>query len=220
MGGCDYDQDRAGLQAHADRLQHGRRPRQDLRRGAAGPVAPNARRCRWAPSIRCSSSTPPAPPASPRACSTPPAATCCGPSSRWTGPSTCGPNDVFWCTADIGWITGHTYVAYGPLAAGATQVVFEGIPTFPHAGRFWQMIEKHKVTIFYTAPTAIRSLIKAAESDEKVHPEELGPVAACASSARSASRSIPKPGCGTTGTWAASAARSSTPSGRPRPAAT
>ena len=81
------------------------------------------------------------------------------------------PEDVFWCTADIGWITGHTYVAYGPLAAGATQVVFEGIPTFPHAGRFWQMIEKHKVTIFYTAPTAIRSLIKAADSDEKVHPK-------------------------------------------------
>jgi acetyl-CoA synthetase len=81
------------------------------------------------------------------------------------------PDDVFWCTADIGWITGHTYVAYGPLAAGATQVIFEGIPTFPHAGRFWQMIEKHKVSIFYTAPTAIRSLIKAAESDEKVHPK-------------------------------------------------
>ncbi|MGJ7579262.1 acetate--CoA ligase [Variovorax sp. RHLX14] len=81
------------------------------------------------------------------------------------------PDDVFWCTADIGWITGHTYVTYGPLAAGATQVVFEGIPTFPHAGRFWQMIEKHKVSIFYTAPTAIRSLIKAAESDDKVHPK-------------------------------------------------
>jgi acetyl-CoA synthetase len=80
------------------------------------------------------------------------------------------PRDVFWCTADIGWITGHTYVAYGPLAAGCTQVVFEGIPTFPNAGRFWQMIEKHKVSVFYTAPTAIRSLIKAAEGDEKVHP--------------------------------------------------
>jgi len=81
------------------------------------------------------------------------------------------PSDVFWCTADIGWITGHTYVAYGPLAAGATQIVFEGVPTYPNAGRFWQMIERHKVTIFYTAPTAIRSLIKAAETDEKVHPK-------------------------------------------------
>ncbi|MBK7547448.1 MAG: acetate--CoA ligase [Rhodoferax sp.] len=81
------------------------------------------------------------------------------------------PTDVFWCTADIGWITGHTYVAYGPLAAGATQIIFEGVPTYPNAGRFWQMIERHKCTIFYTAPTAIRSLIKAAESDEKVHPD-------------------------------------------------
>ena len=79
-------------------------------------------------------------------------------------------DDVFWCTADIGWITGHSYVAYGPLAAGATQVVFEGIPTYPDAGRFWKMIQQHKVSIFYTAPTAIRSLIKAAEADEKVHP--------------------------------------------------
>jgi acetyl-CoA synthetase len=81
------------------------------------------------------------------------------------------PNDVFWCTADIGWITGHTYITYGPLAAGATQVVFEGIPTYPNAGRFWQMIEKHKVSIFYTAPTAIRSLIKAADADAAVHPD-------------------------------------------------
>ncbi|WP_313604911.1 acetate--CoA ligase [Comamonas jiangduensis] len=81
------------------------------------------------------------------------------------------PSDVFWCTADIGWITGHTYVAYGPLAAGATQIVFEGVPTFPHAGRFWEMIERHACTVFYTAPTAIRSLIKAAETDEQVHPK-------------------------------------------------
>jgi acetyl-CoA synthetase len=80
-------------------------------------------------------------------------------------------SDVFWCTADIGWITGHTYVAYGPLAAGATQIVFEGVPTFPNAGRFWQVIERHKATIFYTAPTAIRSLIKASTSDESVHPK-------------------------------------------------
>lgn len=70
------------------------------------------------------------------------------------------PTDIFWCTADVGWITGHSYVAYGPLAMGATQVIFEGIPTYPHAGRFWEIIEKHRVTTFYTAPTAIRSLIK------------------------------------------------------------
>ncbi len=81
------------------------------------------------------------------------------------------PTDVFWCTADIGWITGHSYITYGPLTLGGTQVVFEGVPTYPNAGRFWDMIAKHKVTLFYTAPTAIRSLIKAAEADEKVHPK-------------------------------------------------
>jgi acetyl-CoA synthetase len=70
------------------------------------------------------------------------------------------PDDIFWCTADVGWITGHSYVAYAPLAVGGTQVIFEGIPTYPDAGRFWQMIERHRVSIFYTAPTAIRSLIK------------------------------------------------------------
>ncbi|MFH0131843.1 acetate--CoA ligase [Variovorax sp. VaC1] len=80
-------------------------------------------------------------------------------------------DDVFWCTADIGWVTGHTYIAYGPLAIGATEVVFEGVPTFPDAGRFWQMIERHGVTAFYTAPTAIRSLIKAAEGNPAVHPD-------------------------------------------------
>ena len=81
------------------------------------------------------------------------------------------PDDIFWCTADIGWVTGHTYIAYGPLALGGTEIVFEGVPVYPDAGRFWQMIEKHKVTIFYTAPTAIRSLIKAAESNPAVHPD-------------------------------------------------
>ena len=69
-------------------------------------------------------------------------------------------SDIFWCTADVGWITGHTYVAYGPLAVGATQVIFEGVPTYPKADRFWKLIENHKVSVFYTAPTAIRSLIK------------------------------------------------------------
>ena len=81
------------------------------------------------------------------------------------------PEDVFWCTADIGWVTGHSYITYGPLAAGATEIVFEGVPTYPNAGRFWQMIERHKCSIFYTAPTAIRSLIKASETNEQVHPK-------------------------------------------------
>jgi len=81
------------------------------------------------------------------------------------------PSDIFWCTADIGWVTGHSYIAYGPLAVGGTQIVFEGVPTFPNAGRFWEMIQKHKATIFYTAPTAIRSLIKASNTDPNVHPK-------------------------------------------------
>lgn len=80
------------------------------------------------------------------------------------------PDDIFWCTADIGWVTGHTYIAYGPLATGATQVVFEGVPTYPDVGRFWKMIQDHKVSIFYTAPTAIRSLIKAGEASPECHP--------------------------------------------------
>ncbi len=82
------------------------------------------------------------------------------------------PDDVFWCTADIGWVTGHTYITYGPLACGATEIVFEGVPTYPDAGRFWKMIQDHKVTVFYTAPTAIRSLIKAADNTPAVHPKK------------------------------------------------
>ncbi|XP_072296794.1 acyl-CoA synthetase short chain family member 2 like [Eucyclogobius newberryi] len=70
------------------------------------------------------------------------------------------PGDVFWCTADIGWITGHSYITYGPLANGATSVLFEGVPTYPHVGRFWEIIQKYKVSKFYTAPTAIRLLMK------------------------------------------------------------
>ena len=80
------------------------------------------------------------------------------------------PDDVFWCTADIGWVTGHTYITYGPLACGGTEIVFEGVPTYPDAGRFWKMIQDHKVSVFYTAPTAIRSLIKAADTNPAVAP--------------------------------------------------
>jgi len=81
------------------------------------------------------------------------------------------PGDVFWCTADVGWITGHTYLIYGPLLAGATTVIFEGVPTYPDAGRFWDVVEKHKVNQFYTAPTAIRALL--AKGHEVVNKYDL-----------------------------------------------
>lgn len=75
-------------------------------------------------------------------------------------------NEIYWCTADVGWITGHTYIVYGPLANGATVLMFEGVPNYPHVGRFWEVVQKHKVNIFYTAPTAIRALMR--EGDEPV----------------------------------------------------
>ncbi len=75
----------------------------------------------------------------------------------------CHDEDIFWCTADIGWVTGHSYIVYGPLAAGATEVMFEGIPTYPQPDRFWEVVDKHKVSIFYTAPTAIRALMSFGE---------------------------------------------------------
>jgi acetyl-CoA synthetase len=77
------------------------------------------------------------------------------------------PNEVYWCTADVGWVTGHTYILYGPLANGATTLMFEGIPNYPDSSRFWQVIDKHKVSIFYTAPTAIRSLMRDGEGPVK-----------------------------------------------------
>jgi acetyl-CoA synthetase len=75
-------------------------------------------------------------------------------------------DDIYWCTADVGWVTGHSYIVYGPLANGATAVVFEGVPNYPNVSRFWEVIDRHKVTVFYTAPTAIRALMR--EGDEPV----------------------------------------------------
>ena len=79
------------------------------------------------------------------------------------------PGEIYWCTADVGWVTGHSYIVYGPLANGATTLVFEGVPTYPDAGRFWQVVEKHKVNIFYTAPTAIRALERLGDEPVKKH---------------------------------------------------
>ena len=75
-------------------------------------------------------------------------------------------NDVYWCTADIGWVTGHSYIIYGPLANGATTIMFEGVPNYPDSSRWWQIVDKYKVNIFYTAPTAIRALRR--EGDKPV----------------------------------------------------
>ena len=78
-------------------------------------------------------------------------------------------DDIFWCTADVGWVTGHSYVVYGPLANGATSLMFEGVPNYPDFGRFWQVVDKHKVTLFYTAPTAIRALMREGDEPVKKH---------------------------------------------------
>ena len=123
-------------------------------------------------------------------------------------------DDVYWCTADIGWVTGHSYVVYGPLANGATVLMYEGAPDWPEKDRFWQIVERYGVTIFYTAPTAIRAFMRWGTE----WPAQTRPVDRCACSDRSASRSIRKRGSGTTGTSAASGVRLSTPGGRRKPA--
>ena len=77
------------------------------------------------------------------------------------------PGEVYWCTADVGWVTGHTYIVYGPLANGATTLMFEGVPNYPSVSRFWDVVDKHQVNIFYTAPTAIRALMRDGEAPVK-----------------------------------------------------
>ena len=121
-------------------------------------------------------------------------------------------DDVFWCTADIGWVTGHSYLVYGPLANGATCVMYEGAPDTPRKDRFWDICERRGVTILYTAPTAIRAFMKWGDRASRSFTTSR----ASASSARLASRSTPKRGCGTASTSAATGVRSSTHGGRPR----
>ena len=84
--------------------------------------------------------------------------------------------DIYWCTADVGWVTGHSYIVYGPLANGATTLMFEGVPNYPDTSRFWQVVDKHQVNIFYTAPTAIRALMREGEAPvKKTSPQEPAP---------------------------------------------
>ena len=122
--------------------------------------------------------------------------------------------DIYWCTADVGWVTGHSYIVYGPLANGAVTLMFEGVPNYPSMSRFWEVVDKHKVNIIYTAPTAIRALMQAGDAPGEENLARI--VAAC--SARSASRSIRKPGSGTTASSATDVARSWIRGGRRRPA--
>ena len=101
-------------------------------------------------------------------------------------------DDVFWCSADVGWVTGHSYIVYGPLLNGATSVMYEGAPDYPHKDIWWELCERYGVTIFYTAPTAIRACMKWGAE----HPDKHD-LSRCACSARSASRSTRRPGSGT-----------------------
>jgi acetyl-CoA synthetase len=123
--------------------------------------------------------------------------------------------DIYWCTADVGWVTGHSYIVYGPLANGATTLMFEGVPNYPDASRFWEVIDKHKVNIFYTAPTAIRALMGAGDA----------PVKKTSRASLRLLGSVGEPINPEAWEWYhnvvgdGSAARSSTPGGRPRPAA-
>ena len=178
-------------------------------------VGAYARPRRWTPSTRSSSCTPRAPPASPRASCTRPAAICpvAYPPTKYV--FDLKDDDVFWCTADIGWVTGHSYVVYGPLANGATVRDVRRRARLARAriasGR---SSSAYGVTILYTAPTAIRAFMKWGNEYPERHD-----LRRCACSARWASRSIPRRGCGTTRTSARDAARSSTRGGRPRPAA-
>ena len=123
--------------------------------------------------------------------------------------------DIYWCTADVGWVTGHSYILYGPLANGATTLMFEGVPNYPDNSRFWNVIDKHKVNIFYTAPTAIRALMQARR---RAGEEDLAQEPAPARLGRRADQSGSLGMVSPRGRRRA-AARSSTPGGRPRPAA-
>ncbi len=123
--------------------------------------------------------------------------------------------DIYWCTADVGWVTGHSYIVYGPLANGATTLMFEGVPNYPDNSRFWQVVDKHKVNIFYTAPTAIRALMQGGDG-----PVKATIVRRCVFLERWASRSIRKRGTGITGWLATNVAPSSIRGGRRKPAGT
>ncbi len=121
--------------------------------------------------------------------------------------------DVYWCTADIGWVTGHSYIVYGPLANGATQVMYEGTPDTPSKARFWEIVDRYKVTILYTAPTLIRTMMKWGADIPAAH--DLSSLRILGSVGEPINR---RPGSGTGRRSGTATRRSWTPGGRPRPA--
>ena len=123
------------------------------------------------------------------------------------------PDSVYWCAADVGWVTGHSYIVYGPLTNGTTGVIYEGVPNYPEPERWWEIVERYKVDILYTAPTAIRSHMKWGPEHAAKHD-----LSSCGCSVPSESRSTPRPGSGTASISAATAARSWIRGGRRRPA--
>ena len=210
----EHRHERARGQANRPRNGLARGPRRVVARRRRHPAGRATSPSGSTRNTRCSSSTRRAPRASQRACSTPRAATSRAPRATHRLVFDIKPEtDVYWCTADVGWVTGHSYIVYGPMINGATQVLYEGTPNTPHEGRWWELIQKYGVTILYTAPTAIRTFMKWGEAIP-----DKSTCARCACSAPSANPSTPRPGCGTAGSSAATAAPSSTPGGRRKPA--
>jgi acetyl-CoA synthetase len=123
-------------------------------------------------------------------------------------------DDIYWCTADIGWVTGHSYIVYGPLQNGATVLMYEGAPNFPDLDRFWALVEKYKVNIMYTAPTAIRTFIKWGNQYPDRH--DLSSLRLLGTVGEPIN---PKPGCGIARSSARAVVPLSIPGGRPKPAA-
>ena len=155
-----------------------------------------ARPSRWTPRTRSTSSTPRGSTAKPKGILHTTGGYLTGVSATHRYVFDLHPDeDVYWCAADVGWVTGHSYIVYGPLANGATSVMYEGAPDYPHQGIWWEIVERYGVTILYTR--ADRDPHRAS-SGAPQYPRQLRSRARCACSARSASRSTRRPGCGTT----------------------
>ena len=179
--------DRHRAQAHRPGDRHAGRPRHLVGRVRRRAPRPSARPSRWTPRTCCTSSTPRGSTGKPKGIIHTTGGYLAGIAATHKWVFDLKEDDVYWCTADVGWVTGHSYVVYGPLANGATTVMYEGTPDFPDKDRFWRSIEKHGVTICYTAPTAIRTFMRWGDQ----YPDRTTS-RACGCSAPWASRSIPE----------------------------